>query len=133
MLRKNPDLPVPRDLKTAEMRSRLFRILAGTVPGKAKLLKNMGIIDGLSLQALTSSPFRLTPRNSPFRGFLLSISGLCKIEKVQMDALDCTKWHESLPEPCRGFCRLGVCQDRWDSSAAECPIRWRRSHKGAGI
>ena len=133
MLRKNSDLPVLRDLKTAVMLSLMFRFLAGTVPGKAKLLKNMGIIDGLSLQALTSSPFRLTPRNSPFRGFLLSISGLCKIEKVQMDALDCTKWHESLPEPCRGFCRLGVCQDRWDSSAAECPIRWRRSHKGAGI
>ena len=101
MLRKNPDLPVPRDLKTAEMRSRLFRILAGTVPGKAKLLKNMGIIDGLSLQALTSSPFRLTPRNSPFRGFLLPVSRLCKMGEVQMDALECTKWSESLPEPCR--------------------------------
>lgn len=35
MLRKNPDLPVLRDLKTAVMRSLLFRFLAGTLPEKA--------------------------------------------------------------------------------------------------
>ena len=101
MLRKNPDLPVLRDLKTAVMRSLMFRFLAGTVPGKAKLLKNMGIIDGLSLQALASGPFRLTPRNSTFRGFLMPVNGLCKMGEVQMNALECTKWHEYLPEPCR--------------------------------
>lgn len=56
MLRKDPESSAHRDLKTAEKRSRLFRFLAGTLPGKDQLLKNKGIFDGLTLQAQASQP-----------------------------------------------------------------------------
>ena len=65
----------------------------------------MGFFDGLVLQAVKTSPFRLTPRNSPFRGFLLPANGLCKLPKVHRNAQECIKRQKSLPEPCRG---LGV-------------------------
>ena len=79
----------------------------------------MGFFNIMDLPLVRNSPFRLTPRNSPLRGFLLPMSGLCQTAKVQIDAQECTEWHESLPEPCRRFGCFGACQGHRDPSASD--------------